>query len=333
MTPVSMIAQFLFTLGRTLCGLFFVVLAMAGCSRPAEPLRIGVNPWPGFELLHIAEEQGYFRAEGVEVRLVEFDSLGDSRRAFERGQTDVFGATPTELRLSREHSSRQAQAFYIVDFSVGADVVLARPGIGSVRELCGRRIGAEPAAMDVVLLSFALQSAGMTLADVTVVPLTQNNMAAALADKTVDAVCSYPPYADDILRRGLARPVFDSSDIPGMIVDVLAGDAEMIARRPQDLAAVVRALERARRYLEEHPEQAHPTMARRERMSVPELRSALAALKLVPLHEQPALFGANGALEKSLNMTEAALRRMDMVGITLPALAGQRDDIVRAAAR
>lgn len=306
---------------------------LSGCSRPAEPLRIGLNPWPGFELLHIAAEQGFFRDEGVEVQLVEFASLGDSRRAFERGQTDAFGATPTELLLSRSNSSHQTQAFYIVDFSAGADVVLARPNLDSVSALRGRRVGAEPAAMDVALLSFALKSAGLSLNDVEVVPLAQNSMANALATGTVDAVCSYPPYANEIMQRGLARPVFDSSRIPGIIVDVLAADAATLRARAHELAAVVRGMERARQFLEKHPEEAHPAMARREQISVKELQTALATLKLVPLAEQANYFGANGTLERSLHDTESALRQIGLLNYTLPAMAAQNSHIVEAATK
>ncbi len=55
---------------------------LGGCAEePAPPIRIGTNPWPGYEFLHLADELGYFEEEGVEVRLVELTSNGDVRRA------------------------------------------------------------------------------------------------------------------------------------------------------------------------------------------------------------------------------------------------------------
>lgn len=57
-------------------------LVVAGCPQPVqEPIRIGINTWPGYELLHLASRLGYFEDEGVSVRILEFTSLADCRRA------------------------------------------------------------------------------------------------------------------------------------------------------------------------------------------------------------------------------------------------------------
>lgn len=68
-----------------------------------EPvLRVGINPAPGYELIFLAEEKGFFRDEGLAVRLVEFTCLADCRRAFERGQVDVIGSSVVTVPVERE---------------------------------------------------------------------------------------------------------------------------------------------------------------------------------------------------------------------------------------
>ncbi len=58
------------------------------CAPKSGPtLRVGLNPWPGYEVLFIAEHVDYFRDEGVAVRLIEFTSLSDCRRAYERDRS------------------------------------------------------------------------------------------------------------------------------------------------------------------------------------------------------------------------------------------------------
>ena len=104
---------------------------LAGCARYEAPLRIGINAWPGNEFLFLAQEKGFFAAEHVDVRLIEYSSLGDVRRAFDRGQLDGMTATLVELLQSREGTRRAPRAFMATDVSNGADVIVARGEIAS----------------------------------------------------------------------------------------------------------------------------------------------------------------------------------------------------------
>lgn len=59
-----------------------------GCSpHRAGTLRVGLNSWPGYEFLYLAQEKGYFREEEVDVRIVEFMSLSDARAPTNAGRS------------------------------------------------------------------------------------------------------------------------------------------------------------------------------------------------------------------------------------------------------
>ena len=298
----------------TIVRLVAVVLAVLvmGCAKSPEPLRIGTNPWPGYEFLHLAEALGYFREEGVAVQLVTVDSLAAGRRAFEKNQVDVFGATVVELMLARENSAHRAQAFFVTNVSNGADVLLVRATIPGLKELKGRRIGIEPGSLDAVVAFHALRTAGLKFSDVTLVPVAQQAMRAALAEGRIDALASYPPVSTEIERSGLAKVVFDSRSTPNAIVDVLVADATTVATRGKDLAAVARAFDRARNYLATRREDALKILAGRGKMTPAEMDQALAGLALVPLSDQPAFLAPRGPLEQSL---ESAARVMVDTGL------------------
>ncbi len=117
-----------------------LAILLSGCA-PKPEIRIGLNGWPGYDLLHLASRLGYFEAEGVEVRIVDFTSLADSRRAYERGQVDAIGTTPLETIIAHGNSPEPLQIIQIIDFSDGADVILARSGITSVADRRGRTVG------------------------------------------------------------------------------------------------------------------------------------------------------------------------------------------------
>ena len=115
-------------------------------EKPAA-LRVGIKPWPGYEFLYRAQEKGWYREAGLEVRLVEFSSLSGSRRAYERGQINVLASTVIEVLQIRENSARSPQIVLVVDYSNGGDVTLGRPGLTNATGLRGTRIGLELASL------------------------------------------------------------------------------------------------------------------------------------------------------------------------------------------
>lgn len=106
------------------------VCGLGGGEKREPVLRVGIHPAPGYELLFLAEEKGFFRDEGLEVRLVEFTCLADCRRAFERGQVDFVGSAAVQVPVGRE-PGRYAPK--IVDVSDGANAPDGRVTTGHER--------------------------------------------------------------------------------------------------------------------------------------------------------------------------------------------------------
>lgn len=160
-------------------GLWLSAAMALACSQPKEPLRVGVNPWPGYAFLYLAEEQGYFEAEGVPVHLVEFTSLEDARRAYERGHLDALGTTIVDVVQARQHQDRSLQVVRVVDYSTGGDVIALRPGLRRFADLRGKRVAVEPASLGAYLLARASEHMGIKVDEFEWVALGQVHMAAA----------------------------------------------------------------------------------------------------------------------------------------------------------
>ncbi len=282
------------------------VLLAPSCSRaPQTPIRIGINPWPGYEFLFLAKEKGLLEAP---VDFIEYSSLGDTRRAYERGQIDGLMCTLIEVLLARNQSQRIPQPFLITDFSNGSDVILAHPSITGMAGLRGKRVAAESASLGVFVLARALEKSGLSLADVTMVPMDQSGMEQALNKGNVDAVVTYPPVSVNLTRHQQYRELFNSSQIPGEVVDVVALDAEVLAARAGDAVRILQSWDRALAYAREHPEEAYQIMARRERISAAEFREALQGVHLLSTAQQKDYFLPGGKLEAALAATEQVLQ-------------------------
>ena len=286
-----------------------------GCSpKTPDVLRVGLVQWPVNEFFYLAREKGFFREEGVEVQVVEFSTLGDCRRAYERGQLDAYGATVTEVLTARDHSPRSPQIVHVMDYSDGADMIVAQAGITDCADLKGRRVGVELSTIGVYVLARALEKHGLSLTDVTAVPMNQTDMEKAMNQGDLDAAVVYPPFSVTLLRDGKATAVFSSTEIPGEVVDVLAVDAEIARTRPNDVAKLLRTFWRAVAYAQQNPEEAHGIMAAREGLTPAEFREALTVgLKMVPQSDQAGYLRPGGKLAAVIDASDRILRQTGQV--------------------
>lgn len=292
-----------------LAGLLGIIaLLFVGCAEePPDPLRIGINPWPGYEFLFLAREKGFFEDEDVAVELVELSSLGDVRRAFERGQVNGMATTLVEVVQARQRSERSPVIFMVSDYSNGADVIAASRAVSDLTDLKGRRVAAEVASLNMFILVRALERVGLTLDDVTLVPMDQSFMAAAFAEATIDAAVTYPPASFEILGRDDAHVIFSSAEIPGEVVDVVSFEASVMASRAADLVKLLRAWDRAVDYATTHQDEAYAIMARRQGITTEEFRDALDGIIVLHSRDQLPLFADDGPLVKAAAVVERVL--------------------------
>jgi NitT/TauT family transport system substrate-binding protein len=285
-----------------------------GYSPEKPTLRVGINPWPGYEFLYLAQEKGFYREEGLEVRLVEFNSLSDARRAYERGQINVLTATVIEVLQVRDNSPRSPQIVQVVDYSNGADVILARPGLTNGASLRGARIGLELASLGVYVLARGLERSGLSLADVEMVSVDQLAMEDGYHKGELDAVVTYPPISTKLLRDTQATAVFSSAEIPGEVIDVIAVEAEVNTQRPGDVAKLLRAYHRAIAYTRQHPVDAYRIMAAREGLTPEEFRAALTGgIRLLSESDQAAYLRPGGKLAAVIGHSDRVLRQSGQI--------------------
>jgi hypothetical protein len=119
------------------------VLAMLGAcgGEPPTPLRVATNNWPGHWPLYLAHHRGQ-----LDARLQELSSATEVLRAFRNHRIDV-GAFTIEEFLQLLDEGNDPHVLLVVDYSNGADSVIARPPLASVADLRGHVIGTENTAM------------------------------------------------------------------------------------------------------------------------------------------------------------------------------------------
>jgi len=201
-------------------------LFIAACSEPnTQALRIGTNVWPGYEPLYLARELGYFNEN--DIRLVEYTSASQVLKAYRNGLLDSAAVTLDEAIILLE-AGEDFRIILAMDVSNGADALLGQPSIKTVDELRGKRIGVEHTALGAYFLYRIVELTALEKEDITVVSEEVNQHVRAFKEKQIDAVITFDPARSEIIENG-GNVLFDSTQIPGEIVDVLIVRAEKMA--------------------------------------------------------------------------------------------------------
>ncbi len=295
-----------------------IAVGLSGCRNGSGPaISIGLGSWPGAEFLYLAQELELFAEEGVRVRIVEFDAPSDARRAFELGQLDGTTSTQVELLHLRESGTRTPTAVFVLATSTGAHAFLARTGEcdGDLGRFAALRIGVEPESCGEYLLMQAVQREGRTLEDVTRVPLHGAAMRDALREGRVDAAVVAPPFSITLNRDPAVEQVPFVADEGGEVQDLLLFDADFLKTHIDDVSRVLRALDRAMAFADEHPERAFEILGSRVGLSATEVGHVLGEdVRRHRLDEQAALMRAGGPLEIATRTVYDSLTRAGHLG-------------------
>ena len=270
-------------------------------NKSDEPIYIGINQWPGYEYLFIAKKEGFFKEAGLNIELVELSSLTEIRRAFEREKICGMTATIVEVLEAYKNSGRVAEIVLITDFSNGADVILGSPQIKSISDLKGKIIGIEPGSLSLYLTYRALELNAIKQSEVTMIPMELHDMTSSLKSGKVDAVTSYPPASITIKKLIRVNQLFDSSEIPGEIMDVIAIDKKIVAKFPELPAKLQQVWARALEYVKVNPDQAYSILVERFPISTEEFKQAMHNISIVDANEQSKFLNHNGVTQQNLS--------------------------------
>lgn len=277
---------------KTLCILCAValLLPLAGCVRAPEPaLRIGTNVWIGSEPLYLAQELGHL--DPAVVQLVEYPSASEVLRAFRNQAIDGMVISLDEL-FGLAVDGLQPRVILVVDVSHGADAVVGRAGMRAMKDLTGRPVAVESGALGAFVLSRALALNGMQASDVTVVHLESNEQPRAFEQGQVDGAVTFDPYRTQLLRAG-ATTLFDSTQIPGEIVDLIAVRAKVLDEQPKAVQSLLAGWFRAIDYLGREPADAARRMGIRQQTSGEQFLAGLKGLHIPSREENLRMLGGS----------------------------------------
>jgi NitT/TauT family transport system substrate-binding protein len=216
--------------------------ACACADVPHPPMRVATDIWIGNEMLAVADRAGLFNP--ADIRRVEYSSNQEILRALRNGLVES-AALMLDEALVAMHDGADLVIVAAVDVSNGSDAVIARPPIKTLAELKGRRVGVQLNSAGLQILYRALAQAQMSIKDIIVVNVPPDRHLLSFIGDDVDAenvqaIVTYDPMRTIMLERG-GVDLFNSSAIPGDVVNVLVVRRDYLAANPDRGRALVNA--------------------------------------------------------------------------------------------
>ncbi|MBL8156872.1 MAG: ABC transporter substrate-binding protein [Anaerolineae bacterium] len=249
----------------------------AASNKPTGPLTIGINEWPGFGILKIAEVKGFFQQEGVDVELVPFDAPNQTTQAFAEKRLDGFVSTISDA-VAQAAAGIPVQVIWLVDQSLGGDVLVAK-GVENVADLRGKRIGVAFGTFGHVFTSVLLQEAGLDASEVSIVSLDPVEIPGALEAGIIDAGYTYDPFLQQAVQNG-AVILGSSADMPGIVIDVISFQKGSIDADPDRVGRFIRAISAAQAWWAENPDEGNAIVGEWMRLTAADIAASMPLMRL-----------------------------------------------------
>lgn len=251
----------------------------------AEKLIIGYSNWAGWWPWAIAEQEGLFTKNNVDVEMKWFDGYLESMEAFAAGQLDGNCQTLNDTISFAADAVNGEVAILVNDNSAGNDKIIVTQEINKIEDLKGKKVAVEEGVVDDFLLTLALESKGLKRDDVQIVPLETGAAAAAFASGQTDAVGAFPPFWLTALKREGSKELISSAEFPGSIPDLLVVSQKLVDEKPEKAQALVNTWFDTMDFIDKNPEKADEIMAARADVTIEELQQFKAGTKMFSIED------------------------------------------------
>ena len=231
-------------------------------EKPKLTLAVGGKNLLYYLPLTIAEQRGYFKAEGLEVTIVDFAGGSRALQALVGGSADVVSGA-FEHTVNMQAKGQRLRAFVLQGRA--PQIVLGinpktMPNFKTVADLKGKKVGVTaPGSSTNVMLNFALAKVGLKPSDVSVISVgTAQGAVAAMRSGQIDAMSNLDPVITMLQRSGDLKIVTDTRIVAEadrlfggpMPAGCLYAQQSFIDKNPLTVQALANAMVRASKWIQ-----------------------------------------------------------------------------------
>ncbi len=201
-------------------------------------IYVGWMPWA------YGAEQGIVKKWAdkydIEIDVVQINDYVESINQYTAGAFDGCTMTNMDALTIPAAGGIDSTALIVGDFSNGNDGIVLK-GQDALADIKGQTVNLVELSVSHYLLARALDTVGLSERDLQVVNTSDADLVAAYGTKDVTSVVTWNPLLSEILKNSDSNLVFDSSKIPGEIIDLLVVNTDVLAENPNFGKALVGA--------------------------------------------------------------------------------------------
>lgn len=199
-------------------------IALCGCDfyqKDKTVINLSFTPWVGYFPFYFAIEKNIPDKYGADLRIQETLTVQDFRRTNIKAHVDAFACSLMELTRTNSLLKENLELVSYLDYSNGADVIIAHKDIHNMSELEGHIVGFDWRSLGHFFFLQALKFEG--LEDTGFIHRQVGQVAAMeyFDEGTLEGYVTYPPISTELLKNDNLHVIFDSSSIPYQLMDVL----------------------------------------------------------------------------------------------------------------
>ena len=237
------------------------VMAVSAIPADAGTMRLGMTTWVGYGPMFLARDKGFFKENGLDVDLRIIEDASIYMAAVASGELDGNASTLDEIMKYRSPEFC-FKAVAALDDSHGGDGVLVRGDVKSLKDLKGQQVGMNEGSVSQFWFNILLAREGMTEKDVQITNMTADDAAAAFIAGQIPAAVTWEPHLSLVREKKQGKVLIDSSETPGLIVDVVDLTCDYIKNNPKDVEAFTKGLFKAVEFIKTNPDEANAIMAK-----------------------------------------------------------------------
>ena len=192
-------------------------------------IYVGWIPWDYGEQKAIVEK--WADKYDISIDVVQINDYVESINQYTAGQYDGCTMTNMDALTIPAAGGVDSTALIVGDFSNGNDGIVLK-GSNNLADLKGQNVNLVELSVSHYLLARALETVGLSERDLTVVNTSDADLVSAYASSDVTAVATWNPLLSEISAMPDSHKVFDSSQIPGEVIDLMIVNTETLEANP-----------------------------------------------------------------------------------------------------
>ncbi len=190
----------------------------------------GWMPWEYAQAQGVVDK--WAKKYGIHVKVTQLNDYVESINQYTAGQFDGCTMTNMDALTIPAAGGVDSTALIVSDFSNGNDGIVIKGTGKTVADLKGMDVNLVELSVSHYLLARALDTVDLREKDLKVVNTSDADISAAFNTDNVQAVTTWNPMLADIKAKPGVTEVFDSSKIPGEILDMMVVNTQTLKDNP-----------------------------------------------------------------------------------------------------